>query len=381
MMKVQPLWNYGQSRGFALPVAVFVMMVVSLLALNGLYVARNNATANTAARRGMKALYAADAGATRVLATLDTTTLGALNPGDSLDLGWRTLPDGSTYRTVVLRVDGGLVGTTPLYRLRTIGRPGAGTVAQREIVSFVMHAKDKVCCQATARGGASGGQARLKDGVTMSGRDTIPDAWGGVCPLPLSDKPGLEWKDGAMVVLDGDAVLEGDPPLVIDPTMDTTSLFNWGEYNPDLLAAMADITLPNEIFEISPEVSGGACDTSASTNWGAPEDPSHPCFDYFPVIHSPGPLVAKGDVVGQGILIVDGELTVEEGFEFYGVIIAKQEVQLKGGARIYGGLIVGGELQTEPGDYIRWSQCAVGRALNSLTLIGLLAGRHWFQVL
>jgi hypothetical protein len=108
-------------RGFAIPAAVFVIVIVSLLALSGLYVARNNALANSGLRSSMKALYAADAGAMIEIARWDRAATRTLAPGDSLVHAWQELPDGGRYQTSILRVDDGLDSYSALYRLRTIG--------------------------------------------------------------------------------------------------------------------------------------------------------------------------------------------------------------------------------------------------------------------
>ncbi len=84
---------------------------------------------------------------------------------------------------------------------------------------------------------------------------------------------------------------------------------------------------------------------------------------------------------GQGILIVDGELTIEGDFHFYGLVIVKGEIQMKGDVQITGAVITGAQLQSEPGDLIQYSQCAVARALAAGgAQAALLRSRGWLQL-
>ncbi len=71
----------------------------------------------------------------------------------------------------------------------------------------------------------------LKGGVTVTGRDMIPAWWGPTCSSPLEDKPGIEWKDDELVVVEPGGTLDGAPPLVEDPTINETNVFEWGSLN------------------------------------------------------------------------------------------------------------------------------------------------------
>ena len=88
--------------------------------------------------------------------------------------------------------------------------------------------------------------------------------------------------------------------------------------------------------------------------------------------------------MGQGILLVDGELRIEDNFEFYGIIIARDRVRFEDNVRVFGGLIGGDRIRVEDGAWTRYSQCAVDRALDALGLNGevmRLGSRFWSEVL
>ncbi len=376
-MKTFCLLRHNSDRcGFVIPAAVVAMVVISLLALTGLYIAQNDARANIGISQSWKAFYAADAGTAEVFATWPDSIGRKLSPGDSLATGWRTLDDEAVYRTSVLRVDDGT--TPPLFRIRTVGRPGPGLTAQRVIVAMATAGVDDV---SAAQGGGNNDQAQLQFGpTTLSGRDTIPAGWEAACPSRLQDKPGVSWKSEDKVNIQPGVTVRGDPPVEIDPSIDNA--FEWGGYTFDELAAMADHTIGTKAEDIQPRLTAdGDCKTSDWRNWGAPEDPSSPCFSYLPIIYAPNGLdISKGPSVGQGILLVEKNFTIKDDFTFYGLIIAKDKADvLEDNVTLYGGIMVGQEL-TVKGSTIRYSQCPLVRTLEALGVVQRLAGRYWFQM-
>jgi hypothetical protein len=376
--------------GFAIPAAVFVIVIVSLLALAGLYVARNNVIANMGLRSSMKALYAADAGAMTSIAVWDRRISRTLNPGDSVVNAWRDLPDGGRYQTTILRVDDGLDPYSNFYRVRTVGRPAPGITAQRVVTTMVEVEKvNGMCCDAAIK---LQGDLRVQGtgaGVKVSGLDTIPPAWGGgVCPGSLTDMPGILMQDDDRLIINGHPILEGDPPVLEDASIETDDFEVFGDVSYNELAQAADKKLPGgEVFtNIAPEVSGGTCVESGLYNWGDPLDEASPCFDYLPVVHVSGDLKLSGNAVGQGILLVDGDLEVSGTFDFYGVVVALGQADFKGTTDITGGIMVrngvyaGEETWLRGGTSLQYSSCSAARAISHAVVAHPLAGRHWFEV-
>ncbi len=329
----------------------------------------------------------------------------APNPGDSFDLGSTTLENGAQYRVVLTRVDGGSVGGA-VHSVRIVGQgdnPFSGTTTIfREIgaswggVALTLFDGGNSAIE----GGSDNGTADFQSGTTVSGFDTNPPGWAaeGICD-PLEDKPGIIWEDLSNVVGESAGELMGDPQQVEDPSLTTPDLLNFGGLDFDSLAAMAHFTTSSSNWgpSLGPVVTGGVCDTSVSSNWGAPTDPSSPCFDFFPIIHFNGSGVQRfsgcGD--GQGIILVENGNMEMEGlcgpFNFYGIIITK----LNGGGsgleiadtdfNMLGAIIVTTSTELDGGD-IRYSQCVVARALAANGM-GATAGgggsaseRAWRQV-
>lgn len=376
--------------GFAIPAAVFVIVVLTLVALAGLYVAQSNSTANTGIRLSLRALYAADAGATEVIATWDRGTFLQLNPGDSAVTEWRTLPDGSKYRTSVLRVDDDASGSETLFRLRTVGRPAQGT-AQRVLVNMVRVVRaDVMCCDAAIKLQGSLWLQGVGAGVKVSGVDTPPAAWGASCPSDRTDIPGVLMQETDSLRISGQPIIEGTPPLEEDPTIVADDFTQFGEISYVDLTRMADKQLIGDqvITNALPTVDeNGRCAEWELMNWGDPGNPGGPCWDYMPVIHASGDLTIAGTGLGQGILLIDGDLIVTGNFEFYGIVIVQGEADLRGTTDLNGTLLsrngatAGEESWLAGGTTLQYSSCSARRALQHAIVAEPLAGRNWFEAL
>ena len=97
-------------EGFVLPMVVFAVAVMSIIVVASLATSSDERRASRAMRESTLAEYAADAGLRQTYGAWPTMAVKALNPGDSLDLGWQTLPNSGTsgkYRAVIYRVDNG----------------------------------------------------------------------------------------------------------------------------------------------------------------------------------------------------------------------------------------------------------------------------------
>ena len=387
-MKTSSLRHRSDRCGFIIPAAIVSMVVISLLALTGLYIAQNDATANRGLGNSWKAFYAADAGAGQVLANWDPNAATELDPGDSIVTGWRTLDDGSVYRTSLLRIDAGL-SITSFYRLRTIGRPGAGLSAQRTIVTMVRSTRiEELCCNSALK--SQGDLRVLGTGsrVKISGTDTDPAAWGGQCSGATSDLPGIAMQDTSTLTVIGTPIFEGTPPLEEDPSITDADFGVFGELTYEDLTKMADKRFPDgSVFPtLAPEVSGDRCLTGVATNWGDPVDTGSPCFDYVPITYVSGDLTLSGTGIGQGVLLVDGDLSIPGDFEYYGLIIVQGSADIRGTVTVNGGLMVrnefGGTGQTSiAGDtQINYSSCVMEQTITRASKTTQLPGRYWFEV-
>ena len=134
----------------------------------------------------------------------------------------------------------------------------------------------------------------------------------------------------------------------------------------------------------------GVCDTSVNTNWGAPEDPSHPCFDYYPIIYAPGGVLVGSSDAGQGILVCCTEgvhVNFNGGSSFYGLVMSKEWIELENGSSIYGAaLSTGNDNEIHGGSSAFYSSCALERASvanglggGSFDVLRLIGSRAWSE--
>lgn len=387
--------------GFVLPVALVVMVAVSLLAMTALQVAMNDLEANRSTRLAYRALYAAEAGANRTLARWTSGPYSSLAPGDSASTGWTSLPDGGLYNSTVLRVDDGL-GPTPLFRVLVVGRPDRRATARRQILVMVeATAGSGSCCDAAVkiRGDftirAPSGPRRNKGwtpDAQVDGRDHVPAAWSGYCPSLTGAIPGVSIDSERNLSLERDAWSQGNPPVLEDRSIDGSVADALGSASFAQLAAEADLVFSSKGTtrlrdEIRPSARWGVCDTSDDRNWGAPTSPGSACWDYLPIIYSDGDLRIDAEGEGQGILLVDGDLTITDSFDFYGVILVKGELNLRGSATVTGVLQVAnrsngrGSSEIREDSEVRFSSCATARvAGGSKEGARYLPGRHWFEI-
>ncbi len=91
-------------RGSALPAIIVLMVVLGIMTVAALRTTGDDRLAAHNVRESTRAFYAAEAGANLVVAQWDSLQYDTLMaaPGDSVDLGWATLPEnGASYRQVI----------------------------------------------------------------------------------------------------------------------------------------------------------------------------------------------------------------------------------------------------------------------------------------
>lgn len=141
-----------------LPTIVFAVAIMSIIVVAALSTSSDERRASRAVRESTLASYAAEAGLRQTFGAWPTTSVNALNPGDSLDLGWQNLTNGSRYRTVIYRVDkGGLQEYDVAVQGRRTGLNG-GESTVLGVVGGVPIFKGAVITQS---------------GITMSGGTTL----------------------------------------------------------------------------------------------------------------------------------------------------------------------------------------------------------------
>ncbi len=436
-------------QGFVLPVAIFALVLMGTMALVSLTTSGDEFLSSRAMRHSSAAFYAAEAGLNELVATWDSTRqaqVDALGQGDSLVLGWRTLSNGAKYRGTLYRWDDG--SGQPLYQLSVEGRGSDARGGQRVLsLALTQPPGDEgeayqlgECCRAPALLKGDFRQYGKPDSITgeggkvfHSGYDVHPPGWAdaGVCSDSFYDKPGIIMEDTSLIDLDpADAVLEGVPPLVEDPSIGDSIFDYFGDYTWQQIKDRADIIIdttgwvymadgsnPHQIdtygpdigiegdevfprYTIDPMTAELICDTSHPLNWGS-DDPTDPCFNYFPVILSRGEVDLRGGpyyggdrFYAQGIFILDfnevaqtgSEFEIEHEAEIRGVVLGKGCVAIQYGAQFYGSVFLNATYEgvtcdqshdfyedcranadkpCEQTTRIQFSQCAIDRAIRN----------------
>lgn len=112
-------------RGFVLPTVVFSAAIMSIVVVAAVTSAADERRASRATRESTLATYAAEGGLRQTYGAWPSTSVKALNPGDSLDLGWQSLPNRAKYRAVIHRLDkGGLQEYDVVVQGRRMGLDG-----------------------------------------------------------------------------------------------------------------------------------------------------------------------------------------------------------------------------------------------------------------
>jgi len=371
-------------RGIALPLALFALVITSAMMMGVFYVGRLEQRMGGGSVRKLQAFEAAEAGAARVLnnwaaGNYNNMTVGATS---TVALDSTGLSGGASYTASVYKM------SNTKYLVQSNGqlRLGGGRVAARQRVVRLMGLNlpaVNIRAAVSTRGGI-----QVSGSSQISGVDHIPTGWGGVCPAAGPAQAGIRDSSGNITTsgaCSGASCVTGTPQLATDPTLTTAAFTVFGDVTFAQLAAMANVTTTGGTWNgLGPAVSGGVCNTAVTTNWGDPTNIAGACANYFPIIYSSGDIRLTGGQ-GQGILLVNGDLDMSGGVQFFGPVIVMGEVRSTG----TGGHITGGVLSRDANltissfsgnSVVDYSGCAVTRALSGSARAKPLDSRGWAQV-
>jgi hypothetical protein len=222
--------------------------------------------------------------------------------------------------------------------------------------------------------------------VFVRGADNPPPGWAN-CPAAGSALAGVRAKN-AGDVNNSSGQATGTPPVLISPTMDSTTFMQYGNTNYNALAAAATIQLNPGSYAPAPAFVGAVC-TPGNTNWGSPLTPAGPCGKRYPIVHvnnfSGTTTITGGS--GQGMLLVDGDLVISGAFTYYGLIIVRGKMSTTAGGSptVYGALLVQSmnfaTTSFAGSANIYYSACALQRTRDAVGNPTLLRSRGWVELL
>ncbi len=372
--------------GFAMAIAVFALVLLAAVVAGGYFAASQEFQIGRGMRSLTKSFYAGEAGIHKVLEDWDTNVYGALQPGDSVIVGPLTVDGGAIYTVNIVRVGDDADSAKRFFYIEAAGRPPAPTMGERRQAVVVRSRFADLCCASAIsvvkNVTFSGGAAQLISGFSTDPPGNVPAS---ACSgFPTDSVPGV--RHGPAGVVSDTSRVSGAPSAVIsDGSLSSATIFSVSELTFNELVAMADhefastFTLNNS----QPTLVDGKCDKSNPNNWGAPEDPNHPCFNYFPIIHSKDDIRLIGAGAAQGILLIDDDLFMNGPFRFYGIAFIKDDFHLDGTVDFYGGAYVADNVWFDGATPRFWySRCAIERAerFSKITLPRLVSPRAWVEL-
>jgi hypothetical protein len=226
--------------------------------------------------------------------------------------------------------------------------------------------------------------AAVEDSSLISGADTVPAGWD--CPADEGERPSLTTPLAAPVDTSActrHPCVAGSPPIVFDSLAGAVETYErFGTFERDSLAGAALQLADNAVLSVPwPLVGGdGDCDASGAANLGDPLrilGADSPCADHLPVLHAPGNMRIEGGE-GQGILLVDGDLTLADSTHFSGVAIVRGVLEVTERSELLGSVLAS-RIAVREGSHVRYSSCAVERALRAAAMPVVPEGPAWSE--
>ena len=395
-------------RGVALALVLFALVIMGAV-LSGSFLAvrldRNSSSATTYAA---EAQAAAEAGLAEVWAAWDPTVHSVLplwdgTSGTELGTPLHNLGGNSQrqFADSVRRVN------TQLFVVRSYGvrYDAAGNVlSQVGVAQMFRIVKPTIGVNAAVT--VMDPLNLNGNAFLISGINTLPAQWGvAECPAidagNSDDVVGIRSAAGSGVSPSDLNNLDGYPAKYVDndPSITNATFQNYLDYTFTTLAAqpgakiLPDNTPYNGVAPtLDPTTVPPSCGKADLLNLGEPfRLPTlgvvPQCYGYFPVVHSTGAQLkfAAGNR-GQGTLLVDGDMELSGGFEWDGLIIVKGAIKINGnGNKLTGAVFAQGVNLLTAGAVsgnveIKYSQCAVTKAIGGATLAAPLGQRGYTQL-
>lgn len=365
--------------GFALPATLLAMFVIGAIVTGGFYMSSQEHNVSLSTELGAQALQAAEYGLEESVAGFTTNDMEplALGAAHLMRTGsvWNGFTGSSTavgeYAVHVVPLGG------RIYLVQSEGAVTRGNrVGRRRVAKLVRSDKLELPYKSAM---TVYGKLAVQGNSLITGYDACTT--GAVAGVVATSDTLVSGGDTSKERITGEPKVSGDSLLLstVEEKLDIDGL---------IAQRTLEATGEKSIAASTVEVNGEqVCNKNDPNNFGAPNDPTHPCHDYFPVIHAPGNLqLNTGN--GQGILIVDGDLELAGHVNFFGVVIVRGSFRIRGTGqgtgKISGTVIAlgGGAIDTESttlGDaQVSYDSCSIDRALGSLA-VRPFSDRAWIM--
>lgn len=371
--------------GSALVTTLIGLLLLELAIAGMLYVCMQERLVASVFTERLAVRLAARSAVDAVLANWPADSLRLLRPGEvySPVEASDTLAGGESFDAEIERLHGGW------FLVRGAGRPARRDVVGARAGAVVSMFETATIWRDFAAPLSAGGDVTIRAGTVIDGLHVaaLPPSWDpGDCPATiLADadsllvagvRPAIIVAPEPNVDVHATSILEGWPAIARDSMIGLAGAFDYA--GPLDLARVVSFADRIETGSVSPApvVAGDACVTSAAGNWGDPGG-TGPCADFFPLIYAPGDLEITGGA-GQGVMIVDGHLSIGPGAHFTGAISARGGVTVEH-ASVLGAVRAGSATSIMAAD-LRYSICALGRAFASTSVFRrpIRHGERWW---
>jgi hypothetical protein len=359
-------------RGVALALSIFALVIIGALVAGAFFMGMQEQRVGLNTLRFQEAFSAAEEGANRQLTPWNAEVNNLLAAGDSTTISGTVTGAGGWYRGSIVRLN------DQLFYVRSEGFSFDSTARQHVGLLVRLRPFDFDIAAALE----TQGDLKIGGSSYIDGHDQAPTGW--TCPALEPPLPGIMINDSTNITevgCPGLTCVDGSVKVEQDTTMTVGSMTTFGEMSFDDLKQYATLIIAGGTRKIEPSSSGGICTTSDQNNWGDPLNPSNDCGGHFPVVWVNGDLNVNG-VQGQGVLIVDGNLNVQGGFDFFGPVIVRGALDTQGTGGHFNGGVIAANVNLEQNDVlgdavITFSSCAIMKALQASAPGRLLKERSW----
>jgi hypothetical protein len=364
----------------ALPMVLGAITIIGTLIAGVMYMATQDYRVGANALNETRAEAAAEMGLNRLTTDWDQTKNTTMLTGDTLTMSYTDV-GGATVNVFVTRLPGPFFWAVSEAQTRGNSLQYGSRRRFGQLFRLDTPAINFLGAVTAA------GNIKVSGNVTVSGNDANPSGW--ACGGALTNVPGAVITPTATQTINGSVTINGNPPYTTNALAgDTNTYFNYGNATYTSLAAAANITLPGGVYTgMVPVALSGVCQKALLTNWGDPvrHSPAAACEIYFPIIHITGNATVSNGT-GQGILLIDGDLTKAGNFNFTGVVIARGTVRSTGSNNGITGVVMAasvdlGDAVTLTGSTtVQYSSCAVQQVLASSSSLTTARGRAWVNM-
>ncbi len=362
-------------RGVALLVAIIGLIVVGTVVSAFVFSGVMERRESNSTRRSVQAFAMAEYGLGETMGTWSGAGWNMMAIDSSVPVSGTTPGGSGTYAGTVRRLN------NELFVVDMTGQDAASRTRQSigalvRLRTIVMDVQAALTTQGTTKIGGS---------AEVEGANLDPAGWTACDPAP--GLAGIRIPPGN---LDGEgschgpaySCIQGNPPINEDPSISNATFFEYGDMDWAALVAMANKPVtPGTHTAIGPVIVSGSCITASQDNWGDPLVPTSACGNYFPIMYVNGDIHISGGY-GQGILLVEGDLDVQGGFQFFGVVVAKGLIKTTGTGGHFHGAVLAANVDLDENTVlgnalVQYSNCAVTRALTNGAPGAMLRSRGW----